>query len=197
MPTDEHLRLFASCDVCLGPSRWEGLGLFLYEAIAFGMPQITNDSPPMNEVVSDGVNGLLVADVQDDVAPSGIPSMKPDVAGLTAAIERLAEPGERERLAEGARSSREEFVLGAHRRRLRGADRAGLASREGRGARSSARSPAGSSRRSAIRRARRAAPAAGAVRRRRDPLGDDAAAADARRASRASRSPPRPTSSPS
>ncbi len=110
MPTDEHLRLFASCDVCLGPSRWEGLGLFLYEAIAFGMPQITNDSPPMNEVVTDGVNGLLVGDLQDDVAPSGIPSMKPDVAGLTAAIERLAEPGERERLAEGARASRETFA---------------------------------------------------------------------------------------
>ena len=52
MPTDEHLQLFASCDVCLGPSRWEGLGLFLYEAIAFEMPQITNDSPPMNEVVA-------------------------------------------------------------------------------------------------------------------------------------------------
>ncbi len=110
MPTDEHLRLFASCDVCLGPSRWEGLGLFLYEAIAFGMPQISNDSPPMNEVVSDGVNGLLVADHQDDVAPSGIPSMKPDVAGLTEAIERLAEPGERKLLAQGARSSRDDFA---------------------------------------------------------------------------------------
>ena len=110
MPTDEHLRLFASCEVCLGPSRWEGLGLFLYEAIAFGMPQITNDSPPMNEVVTDGVNGLLVGDLQDDVAPSGIPSMKPDVAALTAAIERLADPAERERLAEGARASRETFA---------------------------------------------------------------------------------------
>ena len=110
MPTDEHLRLFASCDVCLGPSRWEGLGLFLYEAIAFGMPQITNDSPPMNEVVTDGVNGLLVGDVQDDVAPSGIPSMKPDVASLTAAIERLADPGERARLGEGAVASRQTFT---------------------------------------------------------------------------------------
>jgi len=110
MPTEEHLRLFASCDVCLGPSRWEGLGLFLYEAIAFGMPQITNDSPPMNEVVRDGVNGLLVGDRQDDTAPSGIPSMKPDVAELTTAIERLAEPGERKLLAQGARSSREEFA---------------------------------------------------------------------------------------
>ena len=110
MPTDEHLQLFASCDVCLGPSRWEGLGLFLYEAIAFGMPQITNDSPPMNEVVEDGVNGLLVGDVHDGDAPSGIPSMKPDVAGLTAAIERLADPGLRKLLAQGARSSRDDYA---------------------------------------------------------------------------------------
>ena len=109
MPTDEHLALFAGCDVCLGPSRWEGLGLFLYEAIAFGMPQITNDSPPMNEVVLNGVNGLLVPDLHDDDAPSGIPSMKPDVAALTAAIERLADPAERARLAAGARASREQL----------------------------------------------------------------------------------------
>jgi glycosyltransferase involved in cell wall biosynthesis len=110
MPTDEHLRLFANCDVCLGPSRWEGLGLFLYEAVAFELPQITNDSPPMNEVVRDGVNGILVGDLQDDTAPSGIPSMKPDVASLTAAIERMADPAERARLAEGARASRDEFA---------------------------------------------------------------------------------------
>ena len=110
MPTEEHLRLFANCDACLGPSRWEGLGLFLYEAIAFGMPQITNDSPPMNEVVRDGDNGILVPDVQDDTAPSGIPSMKPDIPALTAAIEQLGDAGERERLAAGARASREEFA---------------------------------------------------------------------------------------
>jgi len=109
MPTDEHLALFAGCDVCLGPSRWEGLGLFLYEAVAFGMPQITNDSPPMNEVVRDGVNGLLVPDLHDDDAPSGIPSMKPDVPALTAAIERLADPAERERLAAGVAASKKEF----------------------------------------------------------------------------------------
>ncbi|HET6829749.1 MAG TPA: glycosyltransferase family 4 protein [Solirubrobacterales bacterium] len=110
MPTDEHLRLFASCDVCLGPSRWEGLGLFLYEAVAFGMPQISNDSAPMNEVVVDGVNGLLVGDERDGDAPSGIPSMRPDVAALTDAIERLADPGLRGLLAQGARSSRDEHA---------------------------------------------------------------------------------------
>lgn len=110
METREHLELFASCDVCLGPSRWEGLGLFLYEAAAFGMPQISNDSPPMNEVVRDGVNGILVADRQDGTADSGIPSMQPDVAELTRAIERLADPGERARLAEGARATREHLT---------------------------------------------------------------------------------------
>lgn len=109
MDTPEHLRLFASCDVCLGPSRWEGLGLFLYEAAAFGIPQITNDSPPMNEVVRDGVNGILVRDSQDGTAESGIPSMRPDVGELTAAVERLADPGERELLRTGARATREHF----------------------------------------------------------------------------------------
>ncbi|MFN8152635.1 MAG: hypothetical protein U0R24_16125, partial [Solirubrobacterales bacterium] len=65
--------------------------------------------PPMNEVVRDGVNGLLIPDVHDDDAPSGIPSMRPDVPAMTAAIERLADPAERARLADGARASREEL----------------------------------------------------------------------------------------
>ena len=101
-PTDAHLRQFASCDVCLSPSRWEGLGLPLYEAIAFGMPSITNDSPPMNEVVIDGVNGICVDSVPWGEAGSGIPAFDPDFDQLTAAIERLGDTGERERLSAGA-----------------------------------------------------------------------------------------------
>jgi 1,2-diacylglycerol 3-alpha-glucosyltransferase len=106
-PTDAHLRQFASCDVCLSPSRWEGLGLPLYEAVAFGMPSITNDSPPMNEIVADGVNGVCVDSVPWGEAGSGIPAFDPDFDQLTAAIERLADDGERERLAAGARELRE------------------------------------------------------------------------------------------
>jgi glycosyltransferase involved in cell wall biosynthesis len=106
-PTDEHLRQFASCDVCLSPSRWEGLGLPLYEAVAFGMPSITNDSPPMNEVVIDGVNGICVDSVPWGEAGSGIPAFDPDFEQLTAAIERLGDAGERERLARGAIELRE------------------------------------------------------------------------------------------
>ena len=72
----------------------------LYEAIAFGMPSITNDAPPMNEAISDGVNGLLVASHPNGTAKSGIPALDPDVGALTAAIERLADDAERASLAE-------------------------------------------------------------------------------------------------
>jgi 1,2-diacylglycerol 3-alpha-glucosyltransferase len=106
-PTDEHMRQFAACDVCLSPSRWEGLGLPLYEAVAVGMPSITNDSPPMNEVVLDGVNGICVASVPWGEAGSGIPAFDPDFDQLTAAIERLGDDAERAKLAAGAISLRE------------------------------------------------------------------------------------------
>jgi 1,2-diacylglycerol 3-alpha-glucosyltransferase len=110
LPTEDYLRMFAAADVCLAPSRWEGLGLHLYEATALGVPILTNDNAPMNEVVTDGVNGLLVPGVPDGNAPrSGIAAFRPDVPALTAAIERIAEPGLRAELAAGARRRREEL----------------------------------------------------------------------------------------
>lgn len=102
LPTAEHLRELASFDVCLAPARWEGLGLPLYEAIAFGQPVITNDAPPMNEPITDGRNGLLVRSHPNGTAKSGIPAVDPDVDELRAAIERMADPALRERLAAGA-----------------------------------------------------------------------------------------------
>ena len=47
-------------DVYLYPSRLDGIGLSLPEALASGLPAITTDNPPMNEFVSDGENGFLV-----------------------------------------------------------------------------------------------------------------------------------------
>jgi glycosyltransferase involved in cell wall biosynthesis len=107
MPTAEHQRLFAGADVSLAPSRWEGLGLHLFEATAFGVPQIVNDNPPMNEIVRDGENGVLVAGVErDEPADSGIPAFDPDVGELTEAIERLADPDARRELVEGTATAR-------------------------------------------------------------------------------------------
>jgi glycosyltransferase involved in cell wall biosynthesis len=103
LPTAQHLQLFADSDVCLTPSRWEGLGLHFYEAMAFGQPIITNDNPPMNELVEDGFNGILVRGHQDGVANSGIPAFAPDVDELADAMERLGDPGVRAHQSEGAR----------------------------------------------------------------------------------------------
>jgi len=47
-------------DVYVYPSRLEGIGLSLCEALACGLPVITTDNAPMNEFVADGENGLLV-----------------------------------------------------------------------------------------------------------------------------------------
>jgi glycosyltransferase involved in cell wall biosynthesis len=71
------------------------------------MPAITNDAPPMNAAIHDDVNGVLVDSRPDGTARSGIPAVTPDVAGLSAAIERLADDGERARLASGARRVRD------------------------------------------------------------------------------------------
>jgi 1,2-diacylglycerol 3-alpha-glucosyltransferase len=109
LPTDEHLRLFASADVSLAPSRWEGLGLHLYEALAFGVPTVVNDSPPMNEVIRDGESGLLVRPVPDGEAKSGIPAYTVDPGELAAAIERIADPELRRSLSEGALADRERW----------------------------------------------------------------------------------------
>ncbi|GIK78603.1 MAG: glycosyltransferase [Acidobacteria bacterium] len=100
-PEAEHRARFAACDVCLAPSRWEGLGLPLFEATGFGLPVITNDRPPMSEMVLDGRSGILVPSVRNGTARSGIPAWDPDVDALAAAIERLGDAAELERMRAG------------------------------------------------------------------------------------------------
>jgi glycosyltransferase involved in cell wall biosynthesis len=114
LSTAEHHALMASADVCLAPSRWEGLGLHLYEATALGLPIITNDQPPMRHVVVDGENGALVRSVAVEPAPSGIPAYDPDPDSLEAAIRRLADDGVRGRLTAGAIATAEDRLAWRH-----------------------------------------------------------------------------------
>jgi hypothetical protein len=44
-----HEQLYEDGDVCVQPSRWEGIGLPLLECQMAGMPLVTIDEPPMNE----------------------------------------------------------------------------------------------------------------------------------------------------
>jgi glycosyltransferase involved in cell wall biosynthesis len=88
---EEYLRHLASVDVVLSNTRWEGLGLLFYEAIALGKPLICPDFPPMNENVRDGLTGLTVACSTRKPAPSGIPAADAKVADLARAIRRLSD----------------------------------------------------------------------------------------------------------
>jgi glycosyltransferase involved in cell wall biosynthesis len=107
-PTRQHLETVAAADVTLSPARWEGLGLPLYEAVAFGQPAITNDVAPMNEITRDEENGLLVRSEPDGTARSGIPAHAFDPAAMAAAIDRLADDDDlRADLSAGAAALRE------------------------------------------------------------------------------------------
>lgn len=52
--------LFHLGDVYVYPTRLEGIGLTIMEAAACGLPVIVTDTGPMNEFISDGVNGSLI-----------------------------------------------------------------------------------------------------------------------------------------
>ncbi|MFQ3577995.1 MAG: glycosyltransferase, partial [Verrucomicrobiia bacterium] len=45
--------LYAEGDVAIQPSKMEGIGFMVLEPVASGMPTITLDYPPMNEVVAE------------------------------------------------------------------------------------------------------------------------------------------------
>lgn len=64
---DDMPRLLASVDVVVLPSYREGLPKTLIEAAACALPLVTTDVPGCREVVSDGVDGLLVP-VRDALA---------------------------------------------------------------------------------------------------------------------------------
>ncbi|MCG2786229.1 MAG: glycosyltransferase family 4 protein [Anaerolineae bacterium] len=52
--------LFHLGDIYVYPTRLEGIGLTIIEALASGLPVITTDNGPMNEFVKHGQNGFLI-----------------------------------------------------------------------------------------------------------------------------------------
>ena len=50
---------YKSADICVFPSRHEGFGLVVLEAMASGIPIIASDIPSFREIISDGVDGKL------------------------------------------------------------------------------------------------------------------------------------------
>jgi len=52
--------LYHKGKIMLFPTKLEGLGLPLFEALSCGLPVITTNAPPMNEFITEGYNGSLV-----------------------------------------------------------------------------------------------------------------------------------------
>jgi 1,2-diacylglycerol 3-alpha-glucosyltransferase len=52
--------LYNEGDIYVYPSRLDGIGLTIAEALSSGLPVITTDEAPMNEFVKHGINGRLV-----------------------------------------------------------------------------------------------------------------------------------------
>jgi 1,2-diacylglycerol 3-alpha-glucosyltransferase len=84
-------KLISSCHVCIAPSKWEGLGLHLYEAIAHGLPIISIDIPPINEIVINQQTGILVPGTKITESRSGIPGYTCHVEDLGQAISTLSD----------------------------------------------------------------------------------------------------------
>jgi glycosyltransferase involved in cell wall biosynthesis len=81
-------QLIALADVCMLASAREGLPRALVQYLAGGRPVVAADLPSMEEVLRDGVNGLVVGPDLEDLAD--------------AVIALLDDPGRRARLARGA-----------------------------------------------------------------------------------------------
>ena len=50
---------YKSADVCVFPSRLEGFGIVILEAMASGIPIIASDIPSFRELISNGIDGCL------------------------------------------------------------------------------------------------------------------------------------------
>ncbi|MDP9184209.1 MAG: glycosyltransferase family 4 protein, partial [Actinomycetota bacterium] len=114
VPNVELPPIHAACDVFLGPSTGgESFGIVLVEAMAAGLPVVASDTPGYDEVVTDGVDGFLVA-------PS-------DPAALaTAAARLLDEPEVAARLSTAGRSRVQAFAWPAVLERIEEAYRDAL-----------------------------------------------------------------------
>ncbi|MCF7807271.1 MAG: glycosyltransferase family 4 protein [Candidatus Marinimicrobia bacterium] len=61
-----YQKYLESSHLAIYPSKVEGYGLSLIEALSVGVPVVTTDASPMNEIVIDGQNGMCVSATLDD-----------------------------------------------------------------------------------------------------------------------------------
>lgn len=81
--------LMESCDAIVVPSRWEGFGLVVLEAMRVGKPAIVSPNGALPDLVEDGVTGFIAR----DMAPAGLATLLDSLDQATLA--RMGEAAER------------------------------------------------------------------------------------------------------
>ncbi len=96
---EDKVRLMRSSDCLVYPTRYESFGLPPIEAMACGCPVVATNIPVVNEMITHGVNGILVEREDPVSLAEGIIRLLKDsslrkalVAGGYQTLERYAEP---------------------------------------------------------------------------------------------------------
>ncbi len=69
---EEMERIFLNSDLVVSPARCEPLGLFLIEAMNYGIPCIVSNQDGMPEIIENQVNGIVLENLNTDVLASHI-----------------------------------------------------------------------------------------------------------------------------
>lgn len=87
---DDIIRLTKHADVLVNTSRWDSIGLNTLEANVCGKPVLVCDASPMNEIIKNNINGLLVkCNILDRVKDVSCPSAEVDVDDLAKKMDML------------------------------------------------------------------------------------------------------------
>jgi len=73
---DDVADLMVAADAFVVPSRWEGLGSILIEAMALGIPVVTTDVGPIPEVTGSGWARLVPPDAPDAMAAAVVATLR-------------------------------------------------------------------------------------------------------------------------
>jgi glycosyltransferase involved in cell wall biosynthesis len=73
-------RLYASADIFVFPSRYEGYGIVLAEAMKAGLPIVAADNGPVAEILTNNENALIVPALDSEALAGAIRKLAEDSA---------------------------------------------------------------------------------------------------------------------
>lgn len=86
LPDSELQTLYGKSRYLVTPSRWEGLGLHAYESLGLGVPCISNDLAPVNEILRNGENAILSESRVLGFRQPGVVAVEPILDSLIQAL---------------------------------------------------------------------------------------------------------------